>query len=230
MTEKNNIWNWFKSYFTNIEIETISTSLNPSLQVCLSEGKYILHSAADNFSYSSLDPAFCKVFRKLKIKERDINNILLLGVGSGSLVKVLQHDFKLNAAITGVEKDAEIIKLAHKYFRLSSYRNFTLVQDDVIHFLENEGHTYDLVISEVFSGLHVPETITSSSYLTQLKKVLAPKGLLIYTMVVGDKGSKKTAKAMVEKFENIFGKPKVNKIWEFWKTWLITYENQAEDQ
>lgn len=229
MTEKNNPWNWFKSYFTNIVVETISTPLNPSLQVCMSEGSYILHSQADNYSYTSLDRAFYKLFSKINLKERHIKKVLILGVGSGSLIKTLQHDYKIEADIIGIEKDAEVIRLGKKYFQIEKHEHFSLVEDDALHYLENCNDTYDLVISEILCGLHVPDHYESTSYLKQLKKVLAPGALLVFCEVIADKESKKSAKILIEKFENVFGKAKVNKIWEFWKTWMITYENHTQE-
>lgn len=229
MKEKNNIWNWFKSYFTNVVVETISTPVNPSLQVCMSEGKYILHSAADNYSYTSLDRAFYKLFMKMELKNRAVNKVLILGVGSGSLISTLVKDFKLNAVITGIEKDEEVIRVSKKYFNISDHKNFTLVHADAYKYLETHTETYDLVVSEIFSGHHVPDEVESTSYLKHLKKALAPGALLVFSEIIADKETKKSAKKLVDKFESVFGKAKVNKIWEFWRTWMITFENNQED-
>jgi spermidine synthase len=58
-----------------------------------------------------------------KQKLEQLDSILVLGVAGGSVIQTLRSDFKLNAKITGVEIDADVIHLANTYFQLNKTTN-----------------------------------------------------------------------------------------------------------
>jgi spermidine synthase len=64
-----------------------------------------------------------------------MNQILILGVGGGSVIKTLVDEIKFKGSITGVEIDPEIINIANTYFKLDEIKNLTIVIDDAFEFV-----------------------------------------------------------------------------------------------
>ena len=50
------------------------------------------------------------------MKQYNFKKVLLLGMGAGSIIKLLQEKYDINCSITAIEKDEVVIELAKKYF------------------------------------------------------------------------------------------------------------------
>ena len=60
------------------------------------------------YSYGKYYYAFSEAFKKINIEKYDINNVLILGLGMGSIIEILEEYFE-KLSFTGVEKDNAII-------------------------------------------------------------------------------------------------------------------------
>ncbi len=113
------------SYLYPVTVELTNSQWNPVLEVMLSAGKYSLNSENTNYSFGSLHTLFEKTFRKLKLNWNEINDVLILGFGTGSIVEIIGK-YKQDCNIEGVEIDNKVIELGERYFHTTSLKNVTI--------------------------------------------------------------------------------------------------------
>ncbi|MDO8515028.1 MAG: methyltransferase domain-containing protein [bacterium] len=90
-------------------------------------------------------------------------NVLILGLGCGSIVKFLPH-----SKITGVEIDPVMIRLGRKYFHLDKVN---IICGDALTLKFKE--TFDLIIVDLYKGGKMQKLIVPTDYLTK-------NGIIIY--------------------------------------------------
>lgn len=114
-----------------------------------------------------------------QITNSKVKNILILGLGGGTLAKLLRKKYP-NAKITGVEIDPIMIELGKKYLELDKY-NVDIKIEDTNKFKFGE---YDLVIVDMYSGDNFPKEFESEEFLKKLTKY---KTVIINRLYFGDK-------------------------------------------
>jgi spermidine synthase len=63
-------------------------------------------------------------------KIEPMQNILVLGVAGGSVIKTLADEIKYKGQITGIELDEKVIQLANEYFQLHNIKTLKILQGD----------------------------------------------------------------------------------------------------
>jgi spermidine synthase len=61
-------------------------------------------------------------------KIEPMQNILVLGVAGGSVIKTLADEIKYKGQITGIELDEKVIQLANEYFQLHKIKTLKILQ------------------------------------------------------------------------------------------------------
>jgi spermidine synthase len=87
---------------------------NGDLELTLIDGKKLLDTSQTNYSYGSLQRVLDFALRKIDLS--DVKNVLLLGLGGGSVIKSLRHVFHYESGIVAVEIDPVIIQIATEEF------------------------------------------------------------------------------------------------------------------
>ncbi|MEK7060734.1 MAG: methyltransferase domain-containing protein [Patescibacteria group bacterium] len=117
-------------------------------------------------------------FKKFNIsKEKNVNNILVLGVAGGAIIHML-HDMYPKAYITGVDIDAVMIEIGNKYFELSSIKKLKLVVEDAKDYVKNCKTIYDCVVIDLFIGRDIPAFVSKIYFLRRVKKLLSSSGFV----------------------------------------------------
>jgi spermidine synthase len=112
------------------------------------------------------------------------SDILLLGVGGGSLIHYLRHHLP-SARITAVEYDNELIDLAQQHMQLPlPDARLSYVIDDAHEFITHDTQSYDLVIVDVFQGRHSPPWLLQAPTLGSLKRRLTARGALACNLLL----------------------------------------------
>ena len=107
-------WHKFLSYFFEISIEKTSSNINEHLEVSLFQGELQLSSAKAIYSHGKKYYNFKNLFEKLDLSKLPGKNVLILGLGLGSVLELLEaEDEKLQ--FTAIEIDEEVVCLAEKY-------------------------------------------------------------------------------------------------------------------
>jgi spermidine synthase len=173
---------YFLSFIFDVKIETTESILNPFLQVVIRNGRLLLNTYNANYSYGSLQDAFRFVFKKIKIKDKNIKEILVLGFGCGSIA-ALFNGYK-NVEITGVEADEKVLALYEKYFIEEITSELILVEAFAEDYVTTITKTYDLIIVDVFIDIEIPSSIKESSFYKPLQNRLNKNGILIFNFIV----------------------------------------------
>lgn len=136
-----------------------------------------------------------------KISNRDIQKVLILGLGGGTLVKLLNKFFH-GVEITGIDIDSEIVNLGKKYLGLNKYKTNILIKD-ALKFENNEKH--DLIIVDTYNGDKYPLGFEDTKFVSKLKSWLEKDGIVIFNrLYFGDK--RPEAVKFGNKLEKIFSK------------------------
>ena len=126
-----------------------------------------------------------------KIKSNDFKNILILGLGGGTVAGLIRKKYP-NAKITGVEIDSIMIELGKKYLRLDDLDIDIKIQDANKFKLKG----YDLVIIDTYLG---------DKYVDLLNDDLLESKIVVFNrLFYGDK--KKEALKFRKKLERLFNK------------------------
>lgn len=176
---------------------TSKSLFHPYLEIAEEHGTLVLNTENGNYSFGNLHRVFEEVFRCEKIQQADFKKILLLGLGGGSIIQLLRNDFTLAAPITAVEIDPEIVHIASEWFGLHRYPDITIEITDASNYIHTTPEKFDLIVTDLYIDLEVPDSCQSSSFLTQLTQVLSQNGKLIYNKVVtGSKQRKEFTKIL----------------------------------
>lgn len=88
--------------------------------------------------------------KQLKSDESQVTSCLILGLGGGTLAKLLRKKYP-DAKITGIEIDPIMIELGKRYLDLDKY-NIDIKIQDAFKFLEKNKNKYDLLIVDTYLG------------------------------------------------------------------------------
>lgn len=177
---KQSFWKKCLSYFKELHIESLSSDLSDELHVYLSKGRYQLFTKNALQSFDDLYVNFGEAFQQLSIGERGIKEVLVLGLGLGSIPFMLENKHGLDANYTAVEIDEAVIYLASKY-SLHDFRSpINYICTDAEIFVSLNTEKYDLICMDIFIDDVIPTQFETIDYLKKLRSHLNPNGILLY--------------------------------------------------
>ena len=174
------------SYFIPINIYHKNSAVSKTLEVTWNNGELVLDSKNTNYSYGSLQRILRKGLKYIGF-ERILNfeNILVLGVAGGSVIKTLVDEIKFKGKITGVEIDATVIDIANRYFELDKIQNLEIVIDDAFEFVLKTKLKYDLIIIDIFEDTSMPNFLFQDFFINRINSLLNLNGFILFnTMVI----------------------------------------------
>lgn len=109
----------------------------------------------------------------------DIQNILLIGLGTGKIINDWEKLFSNLKSIDVVDIEENILDIATKFFgfKKENHTNFFL-QDGLVYLRENK-KKYDLIVVDVASDEGIDDRFLSDEYFNSIKKSLSPNGLFV---------------------------------------------------
>ena len=112
------------------------------------------------------------------------SEVLLLGLGGGTLVKQLN---RLGHSVDVVEIDKRVKDVSVEYFSLDPKTN--VVIDDARHYIRTCKKKYDIVIYDTFLSESVPEHLLTIEGFEDVRKILKPKGMILSNFYGAIEGS-----------------------------------------
>lgn len=194
----------FLSYIYPVLIETREGTINPYLEIAKFQGRFMLNTRNVNYSFGGLHTVFEKLFRKVRFEMFDFENILLLGMGGGSVISILRDQYHVKGHITAVEKDETIIELAKKYFDIDKRRGLTIVNADAYDFVSGIQEKYDLIISDVFIDANVPEKFLTRDYLEKLQRISPASCCIVCNTIVKKRKVSNSETNFTTHFKTVF--------------------------
>ncbi len=177
------------SYFLPVNIYKKNSTYSKTLEVTWNNGELVLDSKNTNYSYGSLQRILRKGLKYIGFERiRNFENILVLGVAGGSVIKTLVDEIKFKGQITGVEIDAAIIEIANDYFKLDQIPNLEIINADAFEFVLKTKHQYDLIIIDIFQDTTMPNFLFEDFFINRLHSLLNVNGFILFnTMVIVEK-------------------------------------------
>ncbi|MBC7607208.1 MAG: fused MFS/spermidine synthase [Burkholderiales bacterium] len=184
------------SYFMPITIYSKRSKVSKNLEISWNKGKLVLDSENTNYSYGSLQQILRKGLQHIGFETiKTMDNILILGVAGGSVIKTLVDEIQYKGQITGVEIDAEIIQIAKDYFRLNEIQNLEIVIEDAFTFVLKTKKQYDLIVIDIFQDTVMPNFLFETFFMNSIEIILKPCGAILFnTMILNQKQNQRNEK------------------------------------
>jgi spermidine synthase len=179
-----------ESYLWGVKLKTYESKLNGMLELWLINNHKVLNSAHANQSFDSMHLIFQKVFRETAIKNKPIKNVLLLGLGCGSIPTILFDELHIDCKITAIDHDETMLQIANDHFNIHRFKNLEIVIDDALKYVDNCSSTFDLIIVDLFYDDQVPKKFLERTFIQNVSSLLTPKGLLVFNMITQTKHQK----------------------------------------
>lgn len=179
-------WKKWLSHLTPITLEETATEQNPELSVMLSRGRVQLLSGDAIYSWDDLYKNFLVAFDRLDIVERKIEDVLLLGLGLGSIPYMLEKTFNRSYHYTAIEWDETVAELAHKYTISRLESPIEVVTADAEMFVAVTEERFDLLIVDIFEDELTPPQFCTQEFLQACEELLRPGGLLMFNRLHGE--------------------------------------------
>ena len=179
----------YLSFFLPITISKKKSTISKSIEVTWNNGQLVLDSQNTNYSYGSLQRILRKGLKYIGFERiKKFENILILGVAGGSVIKTLVDEIKFKGKITGVEIDADIIAIATTYFKLNEIQNLEIVIDDAFEYVLKTKKKYDLIVIDIFQDTVMPNFLFEDFFINRVNFLLNLNGFILFnTMVINDK-------------------------------------------
>jgi len=187
---------WYKkalSYVIDLQIESLKTELHPVVDVFLSKGRLLLSSENAVYSYGDLYKVYRKGLKKIKIDWEDVNDILILGFGLGSIPIIL--DKMQSEGLIPAEKQFNILAVdleemffqLHKKYKVNTGKAFLeMVTADAGQFMEMNERKFDLIFVDVFEDNMIPDSLLQKAFIDNLASALNENGLILWNHMISD--------------------------------------------
>lgn len=173
------------SYIIPINLLKINSELSQTLEVTLVNGELVLDSKNTNYSYGSLQRILRHGLKKIGFSQIEpMQNILVLGVAGGSVIKTLVDEIKCKGQITGIELDEKVIQLANEYFQLNTIKNLKILHGDAFEFVLRTKKKYDLIIVDIFQDTSMPTFLFESYFQDRLLTLLNTNGFILFNTMI----------------------------------------------
>ncbi|MBI2103535.1 fused MFS/spermidine synthase [Candidatus Woesebacteria bacterium] len=144
--------------------------------------------------------------RKVKGKRQEVKDCLILGLGGGSIAKIVRKNWP-SAKITGVEIDPIMVELGNRHLALGN-RKVEIVISDAYKFCKSSAQSlvpsaFDLICVDLYCGDKYPKKFESLDYIQLVRTVLANAGMAVFNrLYYGEK--RKEAVKFGNKLEKVF--------------------------
>lgn len=150
----------------------ISSKFNNEIALVQTDDEYRVMVNGFVESGLEVEEIWTQAFEKLIPADEKVNNVLILGFATGSVVKLIKKSWP-NSKITAVEIDPVMIEIAREYFP-ENLKDVDIKNLDAVEFIESlpQKLSFDLVIMDCYLNGHVqPENTKTIDFLLKLKKI-----------------------------------------------------------
>lgn len=188
-------------------LDVTESKFNGRLEVIREFGETRVMTGGITQSGKPLEMVWGKSLASIKIQETDIKKILILGLGAGTLARMVNHKFP-QAKIVGVEIDREMVRVGEKYFGLGNINNLEIIYEDAYKFCADNKKSrdkYDVIFIDLYRGQKVPENLDSKVFFRLVINLLVPKGRVFINRLYFDEISKITAEGTINELKSMPG-------------------------
>jgi len=194
-------WKRIWSYIKEVSIEQRSSEHNADIELLLVKGRLQLCCNDAIYSYDDLYDNFAVCFEQMHLDTPEIHEVLILGLGLGSIPYLLEKIEGKNYDYTAIEIDEEIISLASEYALPRLQSSIEVVCADAESYVMQSDRQWDMITMDIFQGLAIPERMLELFFMEELKELLAPGGVLIMNCMAETKEAREKSQLF---FNEIF--------------------------
>ncbi len=181
---------WFLRKFKKTAIRS---SINNKIIIGGSYGRKTLFVDDVPQSGGELYSMWKKVIESIAVKQPVMKRCLVLGVGGGDVIRVLEHYYP-RISIIGVERDPVMLQIAKNHFGLLETKAFLVLADAAAYIARvHKKDSFDCIIVDLFIGRLNPQSSRTKTFLMQLKKLLMPSGFVLYNSHYQEENSEEFA-------------------------------------
>ena len=130
-------------------------------------------------------------------------NILMIGLGGGTLTNYLHKFLKNDAYVRAVELDKGVIQAAKKYFHTSEFSNYKIIENDGRLYLYHKKESHDIIMLDAFRGGYVPFHLLTKEFYALAKSRLSPRGCLVINLHATTELFPSSLKTLKQVFSNV---------------------------
>lgn len=187
-------------------MEVTSSDYNEYLEVGLVNGRLQLTAQEAIYSFGDYYLNFRKTFHRFDfIRLPRESEVLVLGLGLGSIPELLGELWELDYHFTAVEIDPVIVQLASDYSLPRMDCPVEVVNTDALIYLQSTTRTFDLICMDVFQDAHIPTEFSNTDFLELLQLRLRPGGAIIYNRLASTAKDRRLSKKYFDEvFSEVF--------------------------
>mgnify|MGYP001202158802 CR=1 FL=1 len=199
------LWKKWVSHVVPLTLETAASEQNPDLAVMLDRGRLQLLSGNAIYSWDDLYHNFTIAFGTLDLKARPIEDVLILGLGLGSVPYILEKTYGRAYRYTAVEWDETVAELAARYTLSRLKSPVDIITADAGIFLQVTEEQYDMIVVDIFEDDRTPEQFETVAFLEACAERLRPNGLILYNRLYNaHRNIVSTQRFFEDTFKNVF--------------------------
>ncbi|MBL7952922.1 MAG: fused MFS/spermidine synthase [Flavobacteriales bacterium] len=169
-------------------------------------GSKVLNSEQGNQSFGALHRVWQDVFAHLDLASTPPRDVLLLGLGGGSVPTILREELGIGAPITAVELDPAMVELARRHFGLTRHRDMQVVIGDATIQVHAMRARFHLVLVDLFDDLDLARGVDARTFIHGLRDRCAEGGIVCFNTVAYDEASDKRCQAVYDHASRIFNR------------------------
>lgn len=148
------------------------------LQVTWSNGRKVLNCKNANYSYGALERVLETGLEKTTADRSA--EVLVLGLGGGSVLGLLRDRFRYYGKITAVEIDPAVIDIAVNEFHIREHDPLDIICEDALEYVRRTSGQFGLIIIDIFIHLLVPPEFYSLEFWNKISDLLQQDGKVIF--------------------------------------------------
>ncbi|HYS63639.1 MAG TPA: fused MFS/spermidine synthase [Paraburkholderia sp.] len=132
-----------------------------------------------------LDLSYTRAMMSFQLFRPDPRDILIVGLGGGSLSKYCFHKFP-SARVTTVEIDGRVIALREQFFIPPESERFQIVHADAAEYLLDKVGFTDVILLDGFDASGLPASLSSQYFYDCCHAALRDEGVLVANLLNSD--------------------------------------------
>jgi spermidine synthase len=211
------------SYIKPLTIDSTHSKFNGDIEVVEYFGKREIVVAGLQQSGWLVRKIWDKALYKVMSYELKVTSVLILGLGGGSVVPVINRHYP-KAKIVGIEIDPVMVEVGSKFLGFRKSKNLEVIVDDAFAVFTKKSkrsnhwcsRKYDLVVIDLYVGEAIPEKLKSDEFLECIKNMTTTNGIVLINHLRGHKYNT-ALHAFEKKLHSVFSQvtsvtPLVNKV------------------
>ncbi len=198
-------WDEIRSYLTDVLITSSESVFGNELYLILRKGKLQLCTEKAVYSYEERYYNFKHLFEhSVDLSKIPGHKVLILGLGLGSIIQILENINPLRWTFAAVEIDPSVCELANDYVLHKIQSPVDVVIADAEVFMQTVQDKYDLICVDIFIEDIIPGQFKSMDFLDSCKRALNPDGVLIFNTPAFDHRDREESRIFFGLFKEVF--------------------------